>query len=387
MEALFIANGITAESGVQVIGGGEVRFIEIAKRWSKRGVKVHVLTTQAGKELCEKLSLRAEFHVISAGNGTALDYAMTFLKSRFAVPVRDFDGVLYSTTEHLYDCAPAFKLRRTSPLWVAVVHWVASPTRKMVGVVPSLVFYLNQRMGLRYVRSRADLIFAVSGVVAERLKRMGFDKRVRAVACGVDYDRIREISRRNVEKHYDAIYMKRFYPTKGIFDAVEIWDYVVRERKDAKLLLVGFAPKNVLKKVLSMIRDLGLEENISVRGPVYEFEEKISLLRTSRMLILPSYEENWGIVIGEALAAGIPVVAYDLPDIRPIWENSVIWCPLGDKKSFSMEVLRLLRDEELREELGERGAEFMRKYSWDSIAERELKLVKDYLRRDSYNER
>ena len=381
LRVLFIANGITSESGTQVIGGGEVRFIEIAKRWKAKGIDVQILTTEAGKELCEKLGLKADFHIMSAGVGTFMDYATTFLRSRLTSPIRDFEGILYSTTEHFYDCAPAFILRKTSPLWVAVVHWVAPLTRRMIGAVPSLIFYINQRLGLRYIKSRADLVLAVSEVVAKKLRKMGLNKRIKTVACGVDYEKIREISSTSVEKCYDAIYMKRFYPTKGIFDAVEIWHYVVEKKRDAKLLLVGFSPKPILKRVVSLIRERGLEGNITIKGPVYDFEQKILLLRRSRMLILPSYEENWGIVIGEALASGIAVIAYDLKDIRPIWGDNVIWCPLGDRKTFSKEILRLMNDDDLREELGSKGVELMKNYSWDSISNRELLMIQDHLRR------
>jgi len=387
LRVLFIANGITSSEGTPVIGGGEVRFIEIAKRWINEGIEVKILTTEAGRELCERLGLKAEFYIISAGTGTPVDYFMTFLRSGFKSPIKEFDGILYSTTEHFYDCAPAFRLRKTSPLWIAVVHKVVSLARRGLGTLPSLIFYLNQRMGLRYIKSRADLVLAVSGSVAKKLRKMRFDNKVKAVACGVDYKKIREISSKSIEKCYDAIYMKRFYPTTGIFDVIEIWKHVVEKRESSRLLLVGPSAKSVLRKVISMIKEHDLKENIEIKGPIYDFKQKILLLARSKMLILPSYEENWGIVIGEALASGIPVVAYDLPDIKPIWRDSVVWCPLGDKKSFSKEVLRLIREEGLRKNLGKKGIELMRNYSWDLIAERELRMIQDHLRtRDSYIE-
>ena len=194
MRVLFIANGIISESGAQVIGGGEVRFIEIAKRWISRGIEVQILTTEAGRELCKKLGLNTDFHIISAGTGTLTDYMITFLKSRFISLIKKFDGILYSTTEHFYDCAPAFKLRKNSPLWVAVVHWIAPLARRMTRTISSLIFYMNQRQGLRYIKLRADLVLAVSEIVAEKLKEMGFNDRVQSVLCGVDYEKIREIS-------------------------------------------------------------------------------------------------------------------------------------------------------------------------------------------------
>jgi len=380
LKALFFANGITSEHGRQLIGGGEVRFIEIAKRWKSKGINIQVLTTEAGRELCEKLGLKADFYIISAGSGTFLDYARIFLRSRFKSKIKKFDGILYSTTEHFYDCAPAFKLRKNSPLWVAVVHWIAPFIRREAGMTSSLIFYINQKLGLRYIKARADLILAVSKVVAQKLRRMGFNGRVSAVECGVNYEKIREIAGKNVDKAYDAIYMKRFYPTKGIFDAIEIWKHVVKKRSEAKLLLVGFSPKPILKKVMFLIRKHGLQDNIKIKGPVYDFKQKVLLLAQSKMLILPSYEENWGIVIGEALASGIPVIAYDLPDIKPIWGDSVVWCPLGDKKAFSELILRLMRDEDLREKLERKGIELMKDRSWNLIAERELHLIEDHLR-------
>jgi len=74
LEVLFIANGITSESDAdgktQVIGGGEVRFIEIAKRWKKRGVDISIITTEAGLDLCKRLGLEANFYISSRGTGS-----------------------------------------------------------------------------------------------------------------------------------------------------------------------------------------------------------------------------------------------------------------------------------------------------------------------------
>jgi len=299
--------------------------------------------------------------------------------SVFSRLVRDFKGILYSTTEHFYDCAPAYRLRNRSKLWAAVVHWIAPLNRKEAGFISSSVFYINQRLGFRLIKSRADLLLAVSPVVAARLRSMKF-REVRSVECGVDYERIREIAGKRMEKKYDSIYMKRFYPTKGIFDTIEIWKRVVEEKREAKLLLVGFSPKPILRRIMSIIRENSLEDNIKVMKPVYDFTRKVSLLCQSKMLILPSYEENWAIVIGEALACGIPVIAYDLPDIRPIWKDKVIWVPLGDIRAFSKEVLKLIEKEDLRRERGNKGVEFMKKYSWNEIADRELRLIQGYIR-------
>ncbi|MHA1778806.1 MAG: glycosyltransferase, partial [Candidatus Heimdallarchaeaceae archaeon] len=69
------------------------------------------------------------------------------------------------------------------------------------------------------------------------------------------------------------------------------------------------------------------------------------------------------------------VICYDLPEIKPIWKNNVIWVPRGDKIKFAGEILRVLNNEKLRKIMSKKGREFVKKYDWHNIADEEMKLI------------
>jgi glycosyltransferase involved in cell wall biosynthesis len=387
MKVLFVMNGVSyGFSRKPSISGGDVITIEIAKRWARKGVLIYFLTSLAGKNLCERLGLNATYYLSSrSSNSSIWNYIFLVLKiaiggspfSERTSAKANFDFV-YSTCEHLYDVLPALKIRKRNVKWVATVHFVPpSPlTRVKAGWLNAFLYYLNHMLGAQIIRSRADLVFAVSQrTVLDYVHKLKFDQnKVATVPGGIDYDLIRTIANSYHEMQYDAIYMKRLQPMKGVFDVIKIWRLVVIANPTAKLLIVGDGPVEVVKQMHYMITKFGLTGNIEIRGPVYDVKEKISLLAESKLFLLPSYEENWAIVIGEALTAGLPVIVYDLPEIRSLWGEHVIWTPKGDVRSFAEEVVKLLSSHQYYQINAGKGINFTKQFDWDKIAQKELEL-------------
>lgn len=380
MKILFIMNGIGSENNLPGISGGDVRWVEIAKIWQKQGHEIHVFTPQAGKDFCEKMGLNAFFHIFGVPNEYGIKtYIFRALKS-FLIPksLKSSFDIIYSSTEHWYDVIPAIKIKKNNKTvrWGAVVHWVAPLKRKGTDFLSGLLFYINQRVGYHYIKKLADVVLAVSDSTAESVREIGIaENRIFSVACGMDYDKIHVITKEVNQKEYDAIFMKRFDGTKGVFDLPEIWREVVNEKNNAKIGLIGFGTKKVIEKLERLIEFNNLQKNIEIIGPIYDFKEKFLTLAKSRLFILPSYEENWAIVIGEAMAAGLPVLCYDIKEIKPIWQDKIIWIPMGNKKQFANEINHLLSDENLRENLSKEGSDFIKKYDWKQIAENELDIL------------
>jgi len=380
MKILIIMNGIGSENNLPGISGGDVRWVEIAKIWQKQGHEIHVFTPQAGKDFCEKMSINAVFHIFDVPNEYCIKtYVYRALKS-FLIPksLKSSFDIVYSSTEHWYDVIPAIKIKKNNKTirWGAVVHWVAPLKRKGTDFLSGLLFYINQRVGYYYIKKQADIVLAVSDSTAENVRGIGIpENKIFSVACGMNFDEINNITKQIDHKEYDAIFMKRFDGTKGVFDLPEIWKEVVNEKNNAKLGLIGFGTKKVIEKLENLIELNDLQKNIEIIGPIYDFNEKFLTLAKSRLFILPSYEENWAIVIGEAMACGIPVICYDLPEIKPIWKDNVVWTPMGDKEAFADAIIQLLDDNNKREIISEKEIKFIKRYDWKNIAEDELEYI------------
>jgi len=164
--------------------------------------------------------------------------------------------------------------------------------------------------------------------------------------------------------------------SKGIFDLIEIWEKVCAVIPQARLAIIGGGDKKIKEDLKKKITTLDLKNNIEVLGYL-ENKKAYSLLKSSKVFLFPSHEEGWGIVINEALACGLPVVSWDLPIYKPIFEDHIVQVKESDMENFSNEVIKLLENKELRNQIGSVGKEFIKKYSWDRITENEYQLIKN----------
>lgn len=380
IKVLVISNGHSSSSEGVEVSGGDMRWIEIVKRWQGMDHEIHIFTTKSGKEICLKMGLNAEFHILNYySNSIVGSYIDRSFKSSFCLPSSLKllkPDLIYSVTEHYYDVVPAIILKKKQECeWKSVVHWVA-PLKRNGKLLHNLLFYIQQRVGLYLIRKFADEVLAVSpSTKSDLIHKLNFSQyKVQSVECGVDLNLINVINKKlkDSPKKFDAVFMKRFHPAKGIFDTVHIWKKVVEKKPDAKLLMIGGGSDEIKKELVDLIQKNNLSENIIIKGVVYDIDEKFKLLSQSKVFMLPTHEENWAIVIGEALATGLPVVCYDIPEIKPLWKKHVFWIPKYDINLFSEEILRLIDNEKLRHDLAIENLKFVKKYSWDQIADNEI---------------
>ncbi|KKS29817.1 MAG: Glycosyltransferase, family 4 [candidate division WWE3 bacterium GW2011_GWD2_42_11] len=382
MKILIIANSIVGdEPGVT---GGESRFIELAKSWRKKGYEIHLMSSKGGKVLCEKMGLPVILHSISNSSSTGrLEIITRIFKMLFHLPtllVSFKEGIVYSGSEQIYDVFPGFMLKLLRPSKIrfgVVTHWlppVCFRERKNSKFLFSLLFLISERLGLFFAGFNADVLLPVSEDTLSSLKNSIFNRRpAYFVLCGVNPEEIDSYFPEKEQKIYDAVFMKRLQRTKGVLDLVEMWAELVKRKPGAKLLIIGEGIDGEEARKLSV--SLGMEKNIEFAGVIYDPQKKFKLLGQSKVFVLPSYEENWAIVIGEAMAVGIPVVCYDLKELRPVWENNVIYAKIGDKSDLLEKVAYLLENGSERAKMAQKAREFVKKYSWEKIADTELSLI------------
>jgi phosphatidylinositol alpha-mannosyltransferase len=92
--------------------------------------------------------------------------------------------------------------------------------------------------------------------------------------------------------------------------------------------------------------------------------------------VIPSRLESFGIIVLEAMAAGIPVVASDIESFREIISDreSGMLFKTADPDALAETVLTLLRNDTLRNRLSYNAMKTASNYSWDSIAEKYISL-------------
>jgi len=260
---------------------------------------------------------------------------------------------------------------------------VAGIAAKYIFGAPLVVCNLNidifperYRTRLAELHNSADQVIAISDHLAEELKRYGVSSPILVNGVGLDTDEVPEPGAFEFdEKVFDAVFVGRHDAEKGIFDLIRIWRIVAARKPDARLVMIGSCNPNNQMRLQTLIDMYELHDNVVIKGTVTD-DEKYSLIMSSRLCAFPSFVEEWGLVPQEALACGLPVVLYDLPVYR---ENisecgAVFRMPTGDLKGMADKITELLANERYRD-YNCIGPDFVERFGWDVIAEREFDIL------------
>lgn len=190
--------------------------------------------------------------------------------------------------------------------------------------------------------------------------------RVVVVPNGIDPEQFR---RPDVESHPDTVVtVGRLCRRKGQRFLVEAFDLVHRQWPTAELHLVGDGP--LLDDLQRLVEVRDLEEAVTFHGFVPE-ARKVRLLNEASVFVFGSRQEGFGIAVLEAMAAGTPVVARELPVYRDFFEEGRNGYLVGDSAAeFAAVVGALLESDERRREIRSANLATADRFSWNRTVER-----------------
>lgn len=163
---------------------------------------------------------------------------------------------------------------------------------------------------------------------------------------------------------------------KGLDILVRAFSIVAQSRDDAHLVIAGPDNEGFGEKVGGWLRDAGILERVTFTG-ILRGPEKLAVMGDAEVFVLPSYSENFGIAVTEALACGVPVIISDKVNI---WQEveageagKVAPC---EAQHFAEAMLNLLDDPHQAKQMGENGKALVREhFQWSSAA---LKMEEAY---------
>ncbi len=175
------------------------------------------------------------------------------------------------------------------------------------------------------------------------------------------------------------LFLSRIHPSKGTRELIAAWSEVCDGLPDWHLVVAGPDALDHRRQLEADLASHGKLERATFVGPIYG-DTKLAMFAASDLFVLPSYSENFGIVVAEALASGAPAITTvgtpwtDLPEFDCGWRIDLGVEALTRQLKESMS----LASEELAE-MGERGRKVAaRRYSWDTIAE-DMKSVYNWI--------
>lgn len=226
----------------------------------------------------------------------------------------------------------------------------------------------------------AELVIASSGDVRERVRELGVaDDRIRSIPQGVDCSLFRGADRQPGDGGWQLLYVGRFDVRKGMGVLLEAMHEVRRERGDVRLRLVGGSP-------VSGTADDFREQARGLEDCVEFVDEKShedipALMAAADVFVLPSFYDSFGIVLIEAMACGLPVVATRCGGPEDIVEEGMgILVAVGDARALARGILTVLNEYE-----GFDRAEIRRRikaqYDYRGVAERIYGVYEEVLGR------
>jgi glycosyltransferase involved in cell wall biosynthesis len=166
-------------------------------------------------------------------------------------------------------------------------------------------------------------------------------------------------------RHY-ALFLSRISWKKGLDRLINAWKAV----PELPLVIAGNDEEGYRPKLESLARSLGLADRVIFTGPVSD-EHKWALYERAELFLLPSYSENFGMVVAEAMAMACPVIVTPDVGLARLVESEGAGVVTGnDPANLAAAVMGLLADEARRREMGRRGRELvLRHLGWATVVE------------------
>ena len=199
----------------------------------------------------------------------------------------------------------------------------------------------------------------------EDIRALGFRQPVAVIPIGVD---IPEEKRQKKNKFRTLLFLSRMHPKKGIELLLQAWQHIQNHFSDWQLMIVGPDNAGHRDKMMALATQLALQR-VEFRDVMYG-EQKWQCYQNADVFVLPSFSENFGIVIAEALASGVPVITTKGTPWERLEKFKAGWWIDNDKDSLiaTLEAAMGCSQNQL-EAMGMRGRQWMmNEFSWDRIA-------------------
>ena len=224
-----------------------------------------------------------------------------------------------------------------------------------------VAWMLYQHQALR----RSRVLFATSADEAKDFRSAGLRQPIAIVPNGITVGPVRRDAR-GAERVRTVLFLSRLHPKKGVTDLIEAWSQL--RPSGWRLVIAGPDEAGYRAVVERCIEQRGVAGSATLRGEVDE-ASKSAVYASADLFVLPTYSENFGLVVAEAMAHGLPVITtHGAPWGELCTHNAGWWIePTIPALVAALRTATSMGDEQ-RRAMGERGrALIAMRYSWEKV--------------------
>ncbi|MBI3999478.1 MAG: glycosyltransferase [Candidatus Omnitrophica bacterium] len=361
-----------------IMGGSTQAIFNMVKALRRNGVDAEIATTNHNGHSLMKVPLdgRVEYAGIPVWFFQSFVLPMTgFIYSGdlgrwLRKHIRDYE-LLHN--HYLFSFAPSYagSVARSQrvPYIVRTLGHLSPWALEQSKAKKKLYMLLIERSNL----NQAAAIHCTSEGEARDVSKLALQTPVVHIPLGVDEPRLIPEAKRKLRDRFKipgnkpiVLFLARLHPKKRPDLLLHSLGRLLKDGYSSHLLLAGSGERAYTQYLEKLVRRLKLNGCTSFSG-FASGEEKDLFLQGSDIFTLPSYSENFGISVAEAMAAGLPVIVTPDVQIAPeIAKEKAGLVVEGTADVFSGAMKQLLDSESLRRDMGSNGKRLtQRLYSWD----------------------
>ncbi len=237
--------------------------------------------------------------------------------------------------------------------------------------------------------NRCNQVIAPSQMIVSYLQRIGVKTSIVNIPTGVDLEEFTDLNPNWLEENYGVspdekvlLFVGRLGQEKNVNFLIKAFHTVQSSYPNCRLVMVGKGPQeNALRK---MTRELGIQDKVTFTG-VLPRQKIVHCYASSDLFVFPSVTETQGLVIGEAKAAGLPVVAiraFGPAEIVHHGEDGFLTDP--SPSSFTTAILDLLENRELYDQMSKKAYNNVSFISSSHCAEKMLEVYQELIDQKAY---
>ncbi|MEA1977410.1 MAG: glycosyltransferase [Chloroflexota bacterium] len=255
-------------------------------------------------------------------------------------------------------------------------------------IAPKLAGLITEEVIKRYLWNCEHVVVPTESVREMLAKNYGIERGVSVVPTPVDLVKFQDIQPEKVRARFGLegkevlLFVGRLAREKGLDMLLRAFTLIREQRPEVRLLLLGRGPyEDALKAKLAK---LGFKELVILAGAV-PHEEVPGYYTAADLFVFPSTTETQGLVIIEAMAAGLPVVAVRAPGAVDVLTEGGGVLTENKPEAFAREVVGILADSGRQKELSEQARRAVERYSISDATARMLNAYETAL--DSWENR